>query len=66
MFIGGDIFFIECSFSKGKGKLIFMGNLGDVMKEFVIIVFSYLKVQSEIFGIFLEDFEKYDIYLYVL
>ncbi|HCV16304.1 MAG TPA: endopeptidase La, partial [Rikenellaceae bacterium] len=30
---GGEILFIECSLSKGKGILTTTGNLGDVMKE---------------------------------
>ncbi|MBP6540422.1 MAG: endopeptidase La, partial [Saprospiraceae bacterium] len=29
--VGGDILFIEASTSKGKGKLVLTGNLGDVM-----------------------------------
>ncbi len=62
---GGDILFIECSLSKGKGKLTLTGNLGDVMKESATTALSYLKAQSETLGISTEDFEKYDIHLHV-
>nr|MBT4215188.1 endopeptidase La [Bacteroidota bacterium] len=31
--VGGDILFIESSISRGNGKVIVTGNLGDVMKE---------------------------------
>lgn len=62
---GGDILFIECSLSKGKGKLTLTGNLGDVMKESATTALSYLKAQSETLGISVEDFEKYDIHLHV-
>lgn len=62
---GGDILFIECSLSKGKGKLTLTGNLGDVMKESATTALSYLKAQSETLGISSEDFDKYDIHLHV-
>lgn len=62
---GGDILFIECSLSKGKGKLTLTGNLGDVMKESATTALSYLKAQSEELGISAEDFEQFDIHLHV-
>jgi len=62
---GGDILFIECSLSKGKGKLTLTGNLGDVMKESATTALSYLKAQSEELGISAADFEQYDIHLHV-
>ncbi|NRB47546.1 MAG: endopeptidase La [Saprospiraceae bacterium] len=62
---GGDILFIECSLSKGKGKLTLTGNLGDVMKESATTALSYLKAQSETLGISAADFDKFDIHLHV-
>lgn len=62
---GGDILFIECSLSKGKGKLTLTGNLGDVMKESATTALSFLKAQSEELGISTGDFDKYDIHLHV-
>lgn len=40
---GGEILFIETLFTKGKGKLIITGQLGDVMKESVQIAISLVK-----------------------
>ena len=40
---GGEILFIESLFTKGKGKTIITGQLGDVMKESVQIAISLVK-----------------------
>ncbi len=40
---GGDILFIETMFTKGSGKVIITGQLGDVMKESVQIAISLVK-----------------------
>lgn len=42
--VGGDVFKIEAFKIRGKGELKFIGSLGDVMKEFVFIVFFVVKV----------------------
>lgn len=59
---GGEILFIETMFTKGTGKLILTGKLGDVMKESAQIAVSLVKSmypeQSELF-------EKNDIHIHV-
>ncbi|MBR1628856.1 MAG: AAA family ATPase, partial [Lachnospiraceae bacterium] len=40
---GGDILFIETLFTKGDGKVLITGQLGDVMKESVHIAVSLVK-----------------------
>ena len=40
---GGDVLFIEALFTKGEGKIIITGQLGDVMKESVQIAISLVK-----------------------
>ena len=40
---GGEILFIETSFTKGSGKIIITGQLGDVMKESVQIAITLVK-----------------------
>ena len=40
---GGEILFIETLFTKGSGKVIVTGQLGDVMKESVQIAISLIK-----------------------
>ncbi|MCR5789530.1 MAG: endopeptidase La, partial [Lachnospiraceae bacterium] len=41
--VGGDILYIETMFTKGNGKLIITGQLGDVMKESAQIAVSLVK-----------------------
>ena len=48
---GGEILFIECSVSDGKGALSTTGNLGDVMKESATIAFQYLKAHPDQIGL---------------
>ena len=62
---GGDILFMECSLSRGKGKLTLTGNLGDVMKESASTALSFIKAHSEELGIPANLFEEKDIHLHV-
>lgn len=62
---GGEILFIECSLSKGKGKLTLTGNLGSVMKESAFTALSFIKAHSESLGIDPKLFEEKDIHLHV-
>ncbi len=59
---GGDILFIETMFTKGNGRTIVTGQLGDVMKESVQIAVSLVKAlypeQAELF-------EKNDLHIHV-
>lgn len=63
--VGGEILFVECSLSKGKGNLILTGNLGDVMKESASAALSLIKARSEELGIAQECFDNYNIHLHV-
>ena len=62
---GGEILFIECSVSDGKGVLSTTGNLGDVMKESATIAFQYLKAHPDLIGLTTEDIMKHDIHIHV-
>jgi ATP-dependent Lon protease len=62
---GGEILFIECSLSKGKGILSTTGNLGDVMKEYAVIAYQYLKSHPEALGISYKEFSEKDLHLHV-
>jgi ATP-dependent Lon protease len=63
--VGGDILFIEATKMHGKGGLSLTGKLGDVMKESASAALSYLRANSEKFGI-PEDFnEKFDTHIHV-
>ncbi len=63
--MGGEILFIECCTSEGKGILSTTGNLGDMMKESATIAFQYLKSHPQLIGMTTEDIMKRDIHIHV-
>ena len=63
--VGGDILFIEASLSRGSGRLILTGQLGDVMKESAQAAFSYLKAHADELGIPLDAFRYWDVHVHV-
>lgn len=63
--VGGDILFIECSLTKGKGKLTLTGNLGDVMKESAVIALEYLKANAKYIGLTEEEFDEKNVHIHV-
>lgn len=63
--MGGEILFVECSLSKGKGNLTLTGNLGDVMKESAMIAYQYVKAHPSLLGVKSEIFGKYDLHVHV-
>ena len=63
--VGGDILFIETSKSKGSGKLVLTGNLGDVMKESATTALSYIKAHAEELDIDIDKLKEYDIHIHV-
>ena len=63
--MGGEILFIECCVSDGKGILSSTGNLGDVMEESATIAFQYLKSHPEQIGMTTEQIMSKDIHIHV-
>lgn len=63
--VGGEILFIESSYSKGKGTLTLTGNLGDVMKESATLALEYIKSHAAELGVNEEIFDGHDIHLHV-
>ena len=63
--VGGDTLEIETSISKGTGKIILTGKLGDVMKESAQMVISYLRSNAEYLGLSEINFSEIDIHLHV-
>ncbi|MCU1290418.1 MAG: lon [Acidobacteria bacterium] len=63
--VGGDILFIEALKTKGKGKLLLTGQLGEVMQESAQAAFSYAKARAGELGINEDDFENYDIHIHL-
>jgi len=62
---GGDILFIEATMMPGNKQLTLTGQLGDVMKESAQAALSYVRSQTELFGINKDFFEKTDIHIHV-
>lgn len=63
--VGGEILFIESSYSKGKGQLTLTGNLGDVMKESATLALEYIKSHAKAIGIDEKMFEGHNIHIHV-
>lgn len=59
---GGEILFIETFFTKGSGKVILTGQLGDVMKESAQIAITLVK---SMYPESAEKFEKSDLHIHV-
>jgi ATP-dependent Lon protease len=63
--VGGEILFIEATRMYGSGKLQLTGQLGDVMKESAHAALSYVRANSEKFGISKDFLEKSDIHIHI-
>ena len=62
---GGDILFIESSLSRGSGRMILTGQLGDVMKESAQAALSYVKAHSDELEIPQEAFRYWDVHVHI-
>ena len=63
--VGGELLQIEAVSMPGKGKAIYTGKLGDVMKESVQAAQSFVHSNAAKFGISPRIFEKKDIHVHV-
>lgn len=63
--VGGDILFIEAAVSRGSGRMILTGQLGDVMKESAQAALSYVKGNADDWGIPQEAFRYWDLHIHV-
>lgn len=62
--VGGEILSIESILSRGKGKLILSGQLGDVMKESAMAALSNLRAHAEKLNIDYRAFDQYDLHIH--
>ncbi len=62
--VGGTILYVEASISKGKGKVSTTGNLGDVMKESVVVAMNYIRANAEAFDIPHEVFDSWNLHVH--
>lgn len=63
--VGGDILFIEAIKTRGSGKLLLTGQLGEVMQESAQAAFSYAKARASELGIDEEALANYDIHIHL-
>ena len=63
--VGGDLLTIECATVPGKGKLVYTGSLGDVMKESIQAAMTVVKSRAEGLRINSDFSEKRDIHVHV-
>ncbi len=63
--VGGDTLYIEVNTMKGTGKLELTGNLGDVMKESARAALSFIRANSENFGLDADFYKEKDIHIHV-
>ncbi|ABL01996.1 ATP-dependent proteinase, Serine peptidase, MEROPS family S16 [Candidatus Ruthia magnifica str. Cm (Calyptogena magnifica)] len=63
--VGGDLLTIEATAYKGKGKLNYTGQLGDVMQESIQAAKSVVRSRAKKFGIDENFDEKLDIHIHV-
>ena len=63
--VGGDILFIEANRSRGTGRLVLTGQLGDVMKESAQTALSLIKSRAESLEVDLEKLQSDDVHVHV-
>jgi len=63
--VGGDLLTIEAAVMPGKGKLVYTGQLGDVMQESIQAALSVVRGRAISLGIDAEFYQKYDIHIHV-
>jgi ATP-dependent Lon protease len=63
--VGGDLLTIEATAYKGKGKLKYTGQLGDVMKESIQAAMSVTRRRAKELNIADDFHEKLDIHIHV-
>lgn len=62
---GGDILVIESVTMKGAGKVVFTGNLGDIMQESARTALGYLRSCAAKYSLDSIEWDKLDIHLHV-
>lgn len=63
--VGGDILTIEAAVVKGKGRQIYTGSLGDVMKESIQAAMTVVRSRATSLGIEEDFHEKHDLHIHV-
>lgn len=62
--VGGSILFVETALTRGSGKLILTGKLGEVMKESASTALTFLKANCDMLQIDYRVFSYWDIHIH--
>jgi len=63
--VGGQILFVEATRMPGSGKFTVTGQLGDVMKESAAAALSYVRANTDRWGIARDFLDKSDLHVHV-
>lgn len=63
--VGGELLSIEAVVLPGKGKMIYTGQLGEVMQESIQAALSVVRARSSVLGVSKSFFEKHDMHIHV-
>lgn len=63
--VGGEVLTVEVNASKGRGKLLLTGQLGDVMKESAQAALTYIRSRAETLGVDPVAMTRSDIHVHV-
>ena len=61
---GGEVLYVEASVMPGTGRLEITGNLGDVMQESAKAAYSYVRANSDAFGLPYDFYKKIDVHIH--
>jgi ATP-dependent Lon protease len=63
--VGGELLTLECALTKGKGRVVKTGSLGDVMQESIQAALTVVRSRAIGLGIKDDFHEKYDLHVHV-
>ncbi len=63
--VGGELLSIECALTRGKGRVVKTGSLGDVMQESIQAALTVVRSRALGLGISDDFHEKFDLHVHV-
>ena len=63
--VGGELLTIECALTKGKGRVVKTGSLGDVMQESIQAALTVVRSRAVGLGVKDDFHENYDLHVHV-
>ncbi len=63
--VGGELLTIEAAVVPGKGKLLYTGQLGEVMQESIQAAMTVVRSRADLFGLETDYHQKADVHVHV-